>query len=273
MQGSSWDHATTSNSSMSTLSPVTMYLSMRCDPSTLAGRKAALEAALSKAVTEFGARDFRVEWTRVGPSEDTLQQVLPLLLECVEPETAAKFYRVCHIWNFQLEARGFCRRTVQLCSALSEGGDKQDGEREQLRTRVEHLQQITLQRLNTTIVPTERAVWVEASAFLQRSWVLGGSLAEWLQAASQEPDASFLARGASSTAQALGLHLVQWVGTVRRNHSSWEEEGVLSDWVHSVVFSQDGKRVASGHGDGRVKVWDTETAAEVSRFVLLISGR
>ena len=82
----------------SILAPVTMCLSMRCNPSALAGRKAALEAALDaalrKVATEFGGRDCRVEWTRVGPSEDTMQRVLPLLLERVGPEGAVNFFQV-----------------------------------------------------------------------------------------------------------------------------------------------------------------------------------
>ena len=85
--------------SVSILAPVTICLSMRCDPSALAGRKAALEAALEAAVKsvvmEFGGLDFRVEWTRVGPSEDTLQQVLPLVLERLGPEGASLCFQVC----------------------------------------------------------------------------------------------------------------------------------------------------------------------------------
>jgi len=81
--------------SWSTLAPVTMCLSMRCGPIALAGRKAALEAALRKVATEFGGRECRVEWTRVGPSEDALQRVLPLLLERVGAEGAALLFQVC----------------------------------------------------------------------------------------------------------------------------------------------------------------------------------
>jgi hypothetical protein len=85
--------------SVSILAPVTMCWSMRCDPSALAGRKAALEAALEAAVrsvvTEFGGLECRMEWTRVGPSEDTLQQVLPLVLERLGPEGASLCFQVC----------------------------------------------------------------------------------------------------------------------------------------------------------------------------------
>ena len=81
--------------SLSTLAPVTMRLSMRCDPSALAGRKAALEAALMVLMAEFGGRECKVEWARVGPSDDTLQRVLPLMLERVEPEGGVQLFQVC----------------------------------------------------------------------------------------------------------------------------------------------------------------------------------
>ena len=34
----------------------------------------------------------------VGLSEDTLQRVLPLLLERLEPEGAARLFQVCSLW-------------------------------------------------------------------------------------------------------------------------------------------------------------------------------
>jgi len=37
-----------------------------------------------------------------------------------------------------------------------------------------------------------------------------------------------------------------------------------SDWVRSVGFSPNGKRVVSGSEDNLVKIWDTETGVEVS---------
>jgi hypothetical protein len=78
-----------------TWATVTMCLSMRCDPIALAGRKAALDAALTKVATEFGGRGCRVEWTRVGPSKDTLHRVLPLVLGRLEPEGAVQLFQVC----------------------------------------------------------------------------------------------------------------------------------------------------------------------------------
>jgi len=76
------------------LAPVTMCLSMRYDRTALAGRKAALEAALVKVMSEFGGEECRVDWTRVGPSEDTLQRVLPLVLERLEPEGVVQLFQV-----------------------------------------------------------------------------------------------------------------------------------------------------------------------------------
>jgi len=82
----------------STLATVTMCLSMRCDPIALAGRKAALEVALEAAVrkvaADFGGRECTVEWTRVGPSGDTQQRVLPLVLERLEPGGAVQLVQV-----------------------------------------------------------------------------------------------------------------------------------------------------------------------------------
>ena len=92
-----------------TWATVTMCLSMRCDPIALAGRKAVLEAALMKVATEFGGWGCRVEWTRVGPSGDTLQRVLPLVLGFLEPKGAVQLFQVCKplpslppFWDAQL---------------------------------------------------------------------------------------------------------------------------------------------------------------------------
>ena len=64
---------------------------------------------------------------RVVPSQDTLLdtllRVLPLLLGRVELEWAVKCSRVCQSWRGEMEAVGFCDRTVRLCSALAESGD------------------------------------------------------------------------------------------------------------------------------------------------------
>ena len=39
-----------------------------------------------------------------------------------------------------------------------------------------------------------------------------------------------------------------------------------TDEVNSVDFSPDGKQFVSGSVDSQVKIWDTKTGAEVSRF-------
>ena len=111
--------------------PVTAFFSMWCDAGALAGDsgKAAprlppsLETALRKAVTDWGGGGVRMGRVVVGPSTDTLQRVLPLLLERVELEGAAQSSRVCISWRKELVARGFCSPTVQLCSSLAESGD------------------------------------------------------------------------------------------------------------------------------------------------------
>jgi WD40 repeat protein len=36
-----------------------------------------------------------------------------------------------------------------------------------------------------------------------------------------------------------------------------------SDWVRSVAFSGDGKRVVSGSNDNLVKIWDADKGSEV----------
>ena len=85
------------------MAPVVIRLSMRCDLGVLAGRRAALEAAVEVAVrnvvTEFGGREVRMEGTRVGTSEDTLQRVLSILMERMEPrrvmQRTAQLFHVC----------------------------------------------------------------------------------------------------------------------------------------------------------------------------------
>ena len=193
-------HTTAAEESRSILAPVTITFSMRCDPSALSEEQEALEAALRRVVAEFGGREFRLGKTRVGPSDDTLQRVLPFVVEHVGAAAVLRCSQACKPWRLELEARGFCHQTVQLCLTLAEGED------------FEYLQRNVMQRLNASNDQAERAVWSDANAFLQRSWEGEGSLHQWLQAASQEPAASFLSRGAASMAQILGLRLVQWVG-------------------------------------------------------------
>lgn len=180
-------------------------------------------------------------------SDDTLGRVLSLLLEHVEPEGAALCFLVCKPWMHEMEARGFCNTTVQLCSTLAQGG------------KLEHLQR-QAKRLDGNVC-------FDGNAFLQRSWEWRGGIAQWLQAASQEPDASFLSRGAASTARALGLPLVRWVGKPQGKYPGVFTLPNLSENVRSIEFSPDGTRVASGSEQGRVKIWDIATGALVRSLV------
>ena len=252
----------------SILAPVTISMSMLCDPTALVWRKAALEAAVEAAlrsvVAEFGGRELTVEWTLVGPSEDTLQRVLPLVLERVGLEGAAKTFQVCKVWRRELEARGFCNRTVQMCAAHAE---HTPGYYLRLRKNA-------LRRLNVSACHAEREFCFDTLAFLEK-W-LGTyqktSLREWLQAASQEPDASFFSRGAASTAQIFGLPLVRWVGKPQGRNAELDQANPGLDTlpkghsssVSSMAISSDGKRVITGSHDALVKIWNAETGAEVS---------
>jgi WD40 repeat protein len=104
---------------------------------------------------------------------------------------------------------------------------------------------------------------LDGVAFLAKSLGWKGCLQEWLQAASQEPDASFLSRGAASTAQSLGLALVQWVGKPQGRYPGSYTLPGHSDEVYTVTISRDGKRAASGSSDKFVTIWNTETGAKV----------
>ena len=224
------------------------------------------------ASTELPGRECSVEWTRVGPLEWGLEcprsvRSIPVGLRVLSLKALAArqclhkcLREVGKPWRWEIEAMGFCKKTVQLCSALAEGGDL---ERHRLGKNV--LQQVYYSAGDDS----ERAVCMDACAFLKRSWGFKGSLHEWLQVASQEPDASFLSRGATSTAQILGLPLVEWVGKPQgrypglytlAGHSGAAETG----YMIPVAFSPDGKRVVSGwDGDNLVKIWNAETGAEV----------
>ena len=276
--------------SLSTLAPVTITFSMRCDTRALSDRKEALEAVLRRVVAEFGGKEFRMGRTRVGPTDDTLWRVLPFVVEHVGPAFLLQCSQASKAWRQELQARGFCPKTLQLCSTLVRGG------------KFEHLQEIVLQRLNASSGPAERAVWLEANAFLQSSWkengdfherlqaawvsTSGWGLHKWLQAASQEPAASFLSRAASSTAQILGLPLVRWV-----NKPEWRYPGVLTlrkylGWtmqgetrrsssadLTAVAFSPDGTRIVIAAWDGSVQICDTATGALVSSLGGQLRGR
>ena len=161
--------------------------------------------------------------------------------------------QVCKSWRRELEARGFCSKTVQLCSALVGGGAA--------KRRLQN----ALRRLKaSTGDDTERALDSDGFAFLTKLLGWKGSLQGWLQAASQEPDESRLSRGAASTAQSLGLQLVQWVGKPQGRYPVMYALSGHAGSVRSVAISRDGKRVASASFDKLVKIWNAETGAEVS---------
>jgi hypothetical protein len=166
--------------------------------------------------------------------------------------------QVCKAWRRELEARGFCTKNVQLCT-LADGGN------------IAHLEQIALQRFYASTGEAERALCLNANSFLQRSWWWAAakerSLHEWLQAASQEPDASFLSRGAASTAEILGLQLVPWVGKPQGRHLGFRTLKGHSALVNSVAIATDDTRIVTGSDDRLAKIWDVATGAEVSSFV------
>ena len=183
---------------------------------------------------------------------DTVRRVLPLLLPLVGPEGTVQCFHVCKSWRGELEAGGFCSMTAHLCSELAGG------------RHAEHLRQNALRRPNaSTGDDAGRALSLEGVAFLEKSLDWKGSLQEWVQAASQEPDASFLSRGAASTAQSLGLALVQWVGKPQGRYPGLYTLPGHSSQVYTMALSRDGKRAISGSAD-KLVIWDTETGAEVS---------
>ena len=254
------DRSSGREESHSMLVPIKVRFSFRCHPTNLGSRNKALQAALRKLMTEFRGREFELEQLLVGPSEDTLQRVLPLILERVT-EGAAKCFQTCRSWRREMEDRGCCQRTLQLCSILAKKDAQHDTDHV-----LERLGRNALRRLNESSSEAERAACLDASAFLHKSLgCKGGGVHEWLQACSQEPDASFLAQGANSTAEMLGLGLVQWRG---KPQGRWSPElRTLTGHaalVLSVAFSSDGKRIVSASKDGFIKIWDTDTGAEVS---------
>jgi len=190
-----------------------------------------------------------IRWGELHLRGAVVPGALPLFLSRL-----TRFTQVCKPWRRELEApsRGFCCKTAQLCSTLA--GGRNAG----------RLGQNALRRLNASTDDAEQALCLDGGAFLEKSRGWKGSVHEWLQAASQEPDASFLSQGAASTAQSLGLELVQWVGKPQGRYPGWYGLTDHSDTVYAVALSRDGKRAASGSGDKFVKIWNAETGAEVS---------
>ena len=144
---------------------------------------------------------------------------------------------------------------MQLCWTLAQGG------------KFVHLQQNALQRVNASSSLAGHDMWLDVNAFLQRSWGFEGSLHQWLQVASQEPETSCLSRGAVSTAHVLGLPLVHWVGKPASRYPSVCRLIGHTGVVKSVDFSSDGKHIVSGSHDRLVKIWDAATGMEVGIFM------
>ena len=189
-----------------------------------------------------------IRWGELHRRGAAVPGALPLSLSRL-----TRFTQVCKPWLRELEARGgFCGRTAHLCSALARGGD------------AARLGQNALRRLDTSTEDAERALCLDGGAFLAKSEGCKGDVQEWLQAASQEPDASFLSRGAASTAQSLGLAMVEWVGKPQGRYPGSYAQTGHSSMVRWVAISRDGKRAASGSLDKLVKIWNAETGAEVT---------
>jgi len=189
-----------------------------------------------------------LRWGELHPRGAAVPGAPPLSLSRL-----TRFTQVCWPLRRELQAWGFCGKTAQLCSALAGGGD------------AERFGQNALRRLHaSTGDDADRALCLDCGAFLAKSLGWKGSLQEWLQAASQEPDESFLSRGAASTAQSLGLALVRWVGKPQGRYPGSYALTCHSKRVLTLALSRDGKRAASGSEDKFVKIWNTESGAEVS---------
>ena len=258
----------------SSLAPVTISFSMRCATRAISADQGGLEAALRRVVAEFGGQDFSMGRTRVGPTDDTLQRLLPFVVEHGGPGVVLRLFQTCRPWRQELEARGFCRQTFQLCTSLAairpapeDDGDGEpigeaEGSPDPEMDRLFERLSIALQRLSSGSDQAGHAFFLDANAFLQRWWGWSGSLHQWLQAASQEPDASFLRR-AASTAQILGLPLVQWVGKREGRYPGVCTLTGHTACVFAVAFSPDSKLIVSGSGDHLVKIWNAATGKEV----------
>jgi len=251
---------------------VTISFSMSCDAAALSGGgKEALEAVLSNSVTGWGGLDFKMGRPRVGwPDDDTLQRVLPLLLVRLGPEDVWRCVLALKIWRRELEAQGVCMKTFQLCvqlsSSLAQG------------CKLKHLGHKAMRRLEASIGAEQpwAVVHADIHALLQRPWIesasinepFRGSLHHWLQAASQEPDTSFLSRGAASTSRVLGLQLVQWMNKPQGRYPGCGTLVEIGEDLElkCVAFSPDGQRIASGLSS-TVKIWDAKTGAQVSSLL------
>jgi hypothetical protein len=104
------------------LKPVTISFSMRVDEGALsrsAGWESTLEAELRRVVAKFGGKEFTLGRTTVGPSNDTLQRVLPFLVEHASLASVVRCAETCKQWKLELQERGFHPQILRLCSTLS----------------------------------------------------------------------------------------------------------------------------------------------------------
>jgi len=80
-------------------------------------------------------------------------------------------YRTCKAWRRELEARGFCRRTWQLCSTMA--GNTPDATVEQssaVAHMASHLTRVALLHVDARECTAERAACLDANALLQTAW-------------------------------------------------------------------------------------------------------
>ena len=122
-------HRCAPEESQSNLVPVSIIFSMRVDEGALletpthGGWQAALEDALKRVVTEFGGKEFRLGRTTLGPSNDTLQRVLPFLVEHCSLASVVRCSQASKTWKLELLEQGFFPHIVRLCSTLSGPAD------------------------------------------------------------------------------------------------------------------------------------------------------
>src|SRR5262249_24084332 len=103
-------------------------------------------------------------------------------------------------------------------------------------------------------------------AELERRRGYGGGMAVAQGAGGEEQGGRFLAvvegdrPGKAGDEDFRGFEWFYWKRQFQRGHVTHKGH---TDAVHSVAFSADGKRIASGSSDKTVKVWDAQTGQQV----------